>query len=137
LPLISYNYLAQNFKLKICNITLPYGNIKKIIKNITYKSKKNEIIFITLPTPKQEQIAEYLMSKNRNYKIICIGGSINIISGHEKKVPEQLYIFEFIWRLRYETSRRLKRLIATFFNYYKGLYYTRKLNNLSFHIITK
>ncbi len=137
LPLISHNYLKQNFKLKICNINLPYGNIKKIVKKINYKIKNNEIIFITLPTPKQEQIAEYLISRNRHYKIICIGGSINIISGHEKAVPKQLYLFEFIWRLRYETFRRLKRLIATFFYYYKGLYYTRKFNNLSYRIITK
>jgi len=137
LPLISYNYLEQNFKLKICNISLPYGNIKKIIKNITYKIKKNEIILITLPTPKQEQIAEYLMSNNKNYKIICIGGSVNIISGYEKAVPEQIYMFEFIWRLRYETLRRLKRLIVTFFYYYRALYYTRKFNNLSYQIITK
>ena len=137
LPLISHNYLKQNFKLKICNINLPYGNIKKIIKKINYKIKNNEIILITLPTPKQEQIAEYLISRNRNYKIICIGGSINIISGYEKAVPKQLYLFEFIWRLRYETSRRLKRLILTFFYYYKGLYYSRKFNNLSYQIITK
>ena len=137
LPLISHNYLKQNFKLKICNINLPYGNIKKIIKKINYKIKNNEIILITLPTPKQEQIAEYLISRNRNYKIICIGGSINIISGYEKAVPKQLYLFEFIWRLRYETLRRLKRLILTFFYYYKGLYYSRKFNNLSYQIITK
>ena len=137
LPLISHNYLKQNFKLKICNINLPYGNIKKIIKKINYKIKNNEIILITLPTPKQEQIAEYLISRNRNYKIICIGGSINIISGYEKAVPKQLYLFEFIWRLRYETLRRLKRLILTFFYFYKGLYYSRKFNNLSYQIITK
>jgi len=137
LPLISRNYLIQNFKLKICNFNLPYGNIKEILKKINYKIKNNEIILITLPTPKQEQIAEYLISMNKNYKIICIGGSINIVSGFEKAVPTQLYIFEFIWRLRYETLRRLKRLIQTFFYYYKGLYYTRKFNNLSCQIITK
>lgn len=137
LPSISNNFLRQYFKKKIYNIELPYGNIKKIIKKINYKIKKNEIIFITLPTPKQEQIAEYLISRNKNYKIICIGGSINIASGYEKVVPKELYMFEFIWRLRYETLRRLKRLFVTFFNYNKGLYYTRKFNNLSYQIITK
>lgn len=137
LPLISYNYLKKKFNIKICNINLPYGDIKKILKNINYKTKNNEIILITLPTPKQEQIAEYLISRNRNYKIICIGGSINILSGHEKAVPKQLYLFEFIWRLRYETLRRLKRLITTFIYYYKGLYYTRKFHNFSYQIITR
>ena len=37
-----------------------------------------------MPTPKQEQLAEYLTKKNKHYKIICIGGSINIVSGLEK-----------------------------------------------------
>jgi hypothetical protein len=47
LPLISHNYLKKNFKLKICNINLPYGNIKKIIKKINYKIQNNEIILIS------------------------------------------------------------------------------------------
>jgi UDP-N-acetyl-D-mannosaminuronic acid transferase (WecB/TagA/CpsF family) len=137
LPSISNDYLKKKFKIEILHIKLPYGDIKKIIEKINYKINKNEIILITLPTPKQEQIADYLTFKNRNYKIICIGGSINIASGHEKAVPNMLYLFEFIWRLRYETFRRLKRLFVTFFFYYKGLYYTRKINNLSYRIITK
>ena len=137
LPTISNNYLKKKFKIKISNFKLPYGNIKKIIEKINYKIKKNEIVLITLPTPKQEQIAEHLISKNKNYKIICIGGSINIASGYEKAVPKEFYLFEFIWRLRYETLRRLKRLLITFFHYYKGLYYSRKFNNLSYRIITE
>ena len=43
---------------------------------------------ITLPTPKQEQLSEHLIKINKYYKIICIGGSINIVSGLEKEVPK-------------------------------------------------
>ena len=53
---------------------LPFGNYEKIIKNLNIKFKKTDLIFLTLPTPKQEQIANYLRSKNKYYKIICIGG---------------------------------------------------------------
>ena len=72
----------------------------------------------------------FLHDKGNNLKIICIGGSINIISGLEQKVPRFLYHFEFIWRLRYETFRRLKRLLITFKSYTIGKFIERKLENL-------
>ena len=107
-----------------------------IIKNLSYKIKNNELILITLPTPKQEQLAEFLISKNKCYKIICIGGSINIVSGLEKRVPKILYHFEFIWRLRYETFRRLKRLLKTFKSYTFGKFFEKKLENLHIKLIS-
>ena len=70
-------------KLKIFHCLMAVSII--IIKNLNYKINKDEIILTTLPTPKQEQLAEYLTKKNKHYKIICIGGSINIVSGLEKK----------------------------------------------------
>ena len=40
-----------------------------------------------------------------------------MLSGNEKKVPEFLYKhnLEFLWRLRYDTLRRVKRLLVTSF----------------------
>ena len=58
-----------------------------------------------------------------------------MISGVERQVPDILYNFEFLWRLRYETRRRLKRLMITFLQYLKGKYITRKLNNITIKII--
>jgi glycosyltransferase involved in cell wall biosynthesis len=130
LPIKSKIFLIKKYKKKVKNIKLPFGNISKIIKKLNYKIKDNELLLITLPTPKQEQLAEYLVTKNKFYKIICIGGSINIVSGLEKKVPKFLYHFEFIWRLRYETFRRLKRLLITFKNYTIGKFFKKKLDNL-------
>ena len=60
----SKKYLNKTFNRKINNITLPFGNLKKITKNLKYKIDKNELIFITLPTPKQEQVARFLKNKN-------------------------------------------------------------------------
>lgn len=137
LPEKSKKFLKENFHRKVFHYHLPYGSIDHIKKKFNYKIKKNEIILITLPTPKQEQLAEHLILKNKVYKIICIGGSINIASGIEMAVPSLLYNFEFLWRLRYETIRRLKRLIDTMFQYLKGKYLTKKLNNLNIKIIKK
>ena len=135
LPDISKKFLELKYKKKINHQDLPYGDINKIIKNFKYNIKKEEFILITLPTPKQEQLAEYLVSTNKNFKIICIGGSINILSGLEKAVPKLIYPFEFIWRLRYETLRRTSRLLTTFSSYVRGKYFDKKLVNLNVKII--
>jgi len=136
LPDLSLKYLIKRFNNKIVkNIDLPYGAIETIVKKFDYKISKDELIFITLPTPKQEQLSEYMIRYNKHYKIVCIGGSVNMISGVERQVPEIFYNFEFLWRLRYETRRRLKRLMITFLQYLKGKYITRKLNNITIKII--
>ena len=134
LSTLSYLFLKKRFKKKIINIKLPYGNISELTK-INYKIKKNELIFITLPTPKQEQFAHHLIRKNKYYKIICIGGSIAISSGEEKSVPKELYYLEFLWRLRYDTIRRLVRLISTFFYFTYGRYILRKNKNVTIKIV--
>jgi glycosyltransferase involved in cell wall biosynthesis len=136
LPDKSKKFLEQKYQKEILVKNLPFGTIKKIIKNLSYKINKNELIFITLPTPKQEQLAEYLISKNKFYKIICIGGSINISAGIESEVPLILYNYEFLWRLRYETLRRLKRLIHSYYQFILGVYINKRLNNLTSKIIS-
>jgi UDP-N-acetyl-D-mannosaminuronic acid transferase (WecB/TagA/CpsF family) len=77
-----------------------------------------------------------LASNNKNYKIICIGGSLNIVSGEEKVTPELMYKYnlEFIWRLRFDSFRRLKRLLYTSFYFILGLI-TSKYKNIKIIII--
>lgn len=123
----SKNFLKKKFKKKITHINLVYGNIQKIINDKKITIKKNQLILITLPTPKQEIYAQHLAMKNKNYKIICIGGSIAITSGEEKPVPISLSYLEFLWRLRYETTRRVIRLIDTFKYLIYGKLFTHKL----------
>ena len=103
-----------------------------MIKILKVKTNKNELILITLPTPKQEIIAEYIKNSNKNYKIICIGASLNISSGEEKQMPkiiENLNV-EFLWRLRTDFFRRIKRIILTFFYFIKNLTLNNKLNKI-------
>jgi glycosyltransferase involved in cell wall biosynthesis len=123
----SENYLKKKFKKKISHINLAYGSMKKITKNVKMIIKKNQLILITLPTPKQEILAQYIVMKNKNYKIICIGGSIAIASGEEIPVPAFINYFEFLWRLKYETFRRTVRLFDTFKYFIYGKFFIHKL----------
>ena len=128
-------YLKSKFNLPILHFDLPYGNYQKIKENLNFIFKKNELVFLTLPTPKQEQIAIDLAKKNNYYKIICIGASISIASGQEKSVPKILENYEFLWRLRTEPVRRLIRLFVSLFYFLKGKYIEKKLKNLNIYSI--
>jgi colanic acid biosynthesis glycosyl transferase WcaI len=119
-------YLKKKFPgKKIINIPLPYGSVKILKKSLKNKVK-NGIIFLTLPTPKQEIVANYLASVLTKYKIYCIGGAFNMLSGEEPPVPK---IFEenmeFLWRLRFDTKRRVKRLIKNSFFMIYGLIFKK------------
>jgi hypothetical protein len=123
----SENFLKKKFKKKISHINLIYGNIEQIKKSIKIILKKNQLVFITVPTPKQEMLAQHLVKKNKNYKIICIGGSIAIGSGEEMAVPRLINYLEFLWRLRYETFRRINRLFDSFKYFIYGKFFFHKL----------
>ena len=128
-------FLEKSYHRKINKINLPFGNVSTITKNLNYKIRKDELIFITLPTPKQEQVAKYLKERNLYFKIICIGGSINIASGEEKEVPNYISKLEFLWRLRYDSFRRINRLFNTFSYYLLSALITKKFKNKSAKII--
>ena len=123
--------------MKVVHKPLPFGSAEFINNHIKFKIKKKDLVFLTIPTPKQEQIAEFLKEKNKHYKIICIGGSIGIVAGDEKVVPKSLFYLEFLWRLRYETFRRLKRLIITFYQYLTDMLFYKKLQNIKIKFINK
>jgi glycosyltransferase involved in cell wall biosynthesis len=135
---LSKNYLKKLYNIKIKQILLPYSPIEDLKKKIkAIQIKKNEFVFITLPTPKQEILAEFLSSKNPKHKIVCIGGSIAIASGEEKEVPYYLFYAEFLWRLRYDTIRRLNRLFYSFFYFISGYLISKKTNNLYVKLLSK
>jgi UDP-N-acetyl-D-mannosaminuronic acid transferase (WecB/TagA/CpsF family) len=128
-------YIQKLYNKKVTNISLPYGSIQNIVKSVKLKLKKNQLCFITLPTPKQEQLAYEITKNSKFFKIICIGASINIGSGVEKSVPKYLNNLEFLWRLRYETFRRVLRLVETFYYFFYGRFITSKIKNLNVKII--
>tara|TARA_B110000977_G_scaffold119113_1_gene153564 strand:- start:3735 stop:5624 length:1890 start_codon:yes stop_codon:yes gene_type:complete len=115
-------FLENHFKKKIIHKKLPFGELDDFKQHVPI-FKKEQICILTLPTPKQEILAEYIMSYQENYKILCLGGAINMASGEERPLPEYLekiFIAETIWRLQFETLRRIARLSSSFVGYLKG-----------------
>ncbi len=116
LPKISRVWLEKNLKQKFEHYTLPYNDANRLYSKI--KNKKflnNSFIILTLPTPKQEILANLIIKDFPNCNILCIGGSINMLSGYEKKAPNFLYILnlEWLWRLKFDTKRRILRLLES------------------------
>ena len=132
--------LAWQFQV-LCVETKSFDNADTISKRLKDDwlqkrfGKKKELQELALKAILRNDI-NVAKEINKIFKILCIGGSINILSGLEKEVPKLIYPFEFIWRLRYETLRRSKRLITTFISFIKGKYFDKKLSNLSIRIIS-
>ena len=122
-------YLGGITKKPILHTKLPFGDAKDVA-NYCKVLKKDVLYFLTLPTPKQEQVAEILSIKNKNYKIILLGGAINILTGIETEVPKKFEYFEFVWRLRFETLKRLKRLIITSLSFIYHYMFEKKYRNI-------
>ena len=131
LEYLKKKHKSQNIEIK----NLPYGKVENIVKSLDLKIDNRTLVYITLPTPKQEQLAYFIARKNDSHKIICIGASIMIASGEEKVVPPLLENFEFLWRLRTETVRRVKRLYVSFYNFIKGKYFSKKFKEIKVRII--
>jgi len=116
-------YIIKKFpNLKIKHIDLPFGTLENIYKCCPKDFTNKDLIICTLPTPKQEQLAELIINDNKYFKIICIGGAVAIASGSEKKVPKifDKLNLEFLWRLRTDTRRRILRLLYTLYAYLLG-----------------
>ena len=131
----SKKFLEKRYNKTTHNVPLIYSSAEEIFKKMKYKYLKKDLILITLPTPKQEELANLILKKNNNAKIICIGASIAIQSGVEKQVPNFLSDFEFLWRLRYETNRRIKRLFISFYYFFKSILITKKIHNMDIKIV--
>ncbi len=133
---ITISYLENKFKKKIIYTELPIGNIENIIKEVP-KIDKNSVCILTLPTPKQEQVAQYIVSKNFNYKILCIGGALNMLTGKEKPCPKFLenYGLETIWRLRTDTFRRTSRLFKTIILFFLHGVILRKIKTIKTNLL--
>ena len=125
----SKKYLMNKSQKKIKTHFMPIASIKVLKKKLP-KIKKNNLYLITLPTPKQEKLAKYLSEHYEDYKIICIGGGLEMASGNIKKCPsffEKLGL-EFIWRLKEDTLRRVIRLSYTLIIFIKNIIRLKNIN---------
>ena len=132
-------YLENIYRKKILNIPLPVDKVDNLYKNhCNMRFLDTDLIFLTLPTPKQEQFANLIIKDNKFYKIICIGGAVNMAAGLEKIVPQfiEKLNLEFLWRLRTDTLRRLKRLIISALYYFLGEI-TFRFKNINIEIVNE
>ncbi len=122
------DWINKNLERDYIFKKLPYGETKTILTSIrNIKIKKKSLVILTLPTPKQEIIGNEILKKSVDALIICIGGSLNILSGSEKPVPQILHklYLEWLWRLRFDTKRRFLRLGETFTIFIKILIFRK------------
>ena len=132
---LNKNFLIKKFNLPVEHKKLPYGNVEKIKKYVGKEIDKNSLVFLTLPTPKQEQVAFEIAKNNKHFKIICIGASISIASGEERSVPKSIENFEFLWRLRTDPFRRILRLVESMIFFLDGKYLKKKLKKINIYSI--
>ncbi|MDC3076800.1 glycosyltransferase [Candidatus Pelagibacter sp.] len=118
LPNISREWVKSNLIKSFIHKKLPYCDIDKMyLKVKKYNFKKNSLIILTLPTPKQELLANKIIKDFPDTTILCIGGSINMLSDYETRTPLLFYNLnlEWIWRLRFDTRRRILRLMESIY----------------------
>jgi colanic acid biosynthesis glycosyl transferase WcaI len=120
---ISLVYIQNLYKKEVIHVKLGFEDVEYLYANSCHQQfLETDIIIITLPTPKQEEFSQLIMMNHNFYKIFCVGGAINMAAGVEKPIP---YILEktnleFLWRLRTDTKRRIKRLIVSAYYYFLG-----------------
>lgn len=90
-------------------------DFRREIKDLQIKQIREEIVVISLPSPLQEELAHMFDETNT---VFCIGGALNMLGDKRFIIPGVVEKFglEFLWRLRTDTKRRLKRLFSSFFS---------------------
>jgi UDP-N-acetyl-D-mannosaminuronic acid transferase (WecB/TagA/CpsF family) len=128
-------YLKKKFLNKrVIFYEIPRSNLDIIFRSLKkIKFKKNNLIFINLPTPKQELIAFFISQNIKNFKIICSGGAIDYNAGLQALPPKFFikYGLESLWRLRYDFFRRLNRFLVTIIVFFKN-YLLKNYDQYSF-----
>ena len=120
---ISLAYIENLYKKEVIHVELGFEDVEYLYANSCFQQfLETDIIILTLPTPKQEEFSQLIMKNHKFYKIFCVGGAINMASGVEKPVPYFLekMNMEFLWRLRTDTKRRIRRLIYSSSHYLLG-----------------
>lgn len=95
----------------------PLKNYAIDVLKINFADVRDNIVVISLPSPLQEELSKMICPSN---SVFCIGGALSMLA-NEKYIPPKLFSFlgiEFIWRLRFDTKRRVHRLITSFSQFF-------------------
>lgn len=116
---LQIRYLEKNYNKKIDFKDIPFIKNTKDLTDLKLDIEDNSVVIISISTPKQELLANQILIQNngKNIYIFCMGGSMSMVTGEEKIVPNKIEKFnlEWFWRLQSNTFFRIQRLISTFF----------------------
>tara|TARA_Y100001935_G_scaffold139716_1_gene115477 strand:+ start:146 stop:811 length:666 start_codon:yes stop_codon:yes gene_type:complete len=120
--------LLKDINWELRNVS--YGSSDEIFQEIN--ENLEGIVIINIPSPKQEELAVLLSEKNPETQFFCTGGALNMLLGEEKIVPEIINKIglEWLWRLRNDTKRRIKRLMTILFFLPRGI---QKFGKIFYH----
>lgn len=118
----SVNILLSRFKLNRDNV-LHYAPKMNFINdsrefNITTDFIQNsgrDIIFLAVGSPQQELVADYLMNSLDSGVILCVGASIDYLTGKETRAPKFIQGMYLEWLFRFAQSP-IKRFRRYFVN---------------------
>jgi N-acetylglucosaminyldiphosphoundecaprenol N-acetyl-beta-D-mannosaminyltransferase len=70
-------------------------------------SVKPDVLFLALGAPKQEFFASQIRNKVKTSAIVCVGASLDFISGKQKRAPKifRKLRLEWLWRIILEPQR--------------------------------
>jgi N-acetylglucosaminyldiphosphoundecaprenol N-acetyl-beta-D-mannosaminyltransferase len=79
-------------------------------------SVEPDILFIALGAPKQEFFADEIKKKVKSSAIICVGASVDFLSGKQKRAPKivRKLRLEWLWRIIMEPRRLGPRYLRQF-----------------------
>ena len=82
-------------------------------------SAEPDILFIALGVPKQEFFADEIRNKVKSSAIICVGASLDFLSGKQKRAPKivRKLRLEWFWRIIVEPRRVGPRYLRQFIKF--------------------
>ncbi|MCP4056792.1 MAG: WecB/TagA/CpsF family glycosyltransferase [Pseudoalteromonas sp.] len=120
-----FNLNANNVKNYVPkkNFILENDEIEKCV-NVVARNK-SDIVFLAVGSPQQEIVASKLQCNDIASVVLCIGASIDYLTGKEKRAPKifQYFYLEWLFRFLQSPIRRFKRY---FVNCPQIIYYLLK-----------
>jgi exopolysaccharide biosynthesis WecB/TagA/CpsF family protein len=103
----------------VFHINPSYGFINNLaeVDSIVERCLKNEpmVYFVCLGSPQQELLADRMKAAGVRGRFLCVGASLNFLSGSEKRAPVlvQLLCLEWLFRFVQSPGRLWRRYLLT------------------------
>lgn len=121
--------LVDNYNLDKCNVShiCPSFGFIENTDEVNYVcdfivKERADIVFLALGSPQQELLAHIIKPKLLNGVILCVGASIDYLTGKEKRAPRFIQNMYLEWLFRFAQSP-LKRFRRYFINCPQIIYF--------------